>query len=132
MQRIEIPIGPNCSIDGGPFWGFEADPQDDETDAQAGTVAGYDEGNNRGVFSVEDIQDALSDEMRANEPVYLNTGDVGEEYRIGVLYLPCIEGYAVRPHVLGDKRRGLSSLADDDLARGSYERLLRNHGGNVE
>jgi hypothetical protein len=132
MQRIGIPIGPNCSIDGGPFFAFTAHPQDDETDAQAGTVAGRDMEGNRGVFSVEDIQEHLSEEMQRNEPISVNTGDVGEEYRVGVLYLPCVEGYAVRPHTLDDPSRGLGWLADDDLARGSYERLLRNHGGNVE
>jgi hypothetical protein len=138
-ETLTVPIGPNASIDGGPFAGFEADGLDGETDPSAGVLAGSDYEGHPHEYSIEDIEDALSDEMRASEPVALDTGDV---YRpghdgelVGTIDVPLVAGFVVEIYDLPGQGQDLTARLDnlrgDSPRREHFERKLQRHGGFI-
>ena len=127
VPTLTVPIGPNCSLDGGPFENFDADGIDGDTDPAAGTLSPVD-----GSVAVdEETVESLADEMAAGEPVAIHTGDADPP--MFEIEIPLVDGFAIEAHRLGERRIWTSK----DLRHGTestrrrMEERLRHNGGTI-
>lgn len=133
MQTITVPLGQNCSLDGGPFAASRAIP-DETPDDDGNFVLENDEGNIQ-IVEASYIEDVIGEEMNRNEPVSVNTGDVGDGYTVATIDLPLVDGFTVRIHDFPgqgkDVEANLGNLRGDQNRRRHFERELAIHGGAV-
>lgn len=130
-ETLSVPIGPNVSIDGGPFHTAEGDGINGLTDPDSGEVHLIDHNNDGFDAPVEDIEDDIVSEIEDGEPIYLSTGCVGD-MAVGRIDIPLLEGYRVEIHNLSSDSYPLHFLNQDPMARRSIQRELNNHGGVIE
>lgn len=133
-KTLTVPIGPNASLDGGPFNQFQG-LGEDENAAGSDVLAGEDDTGEEWEVHLSDIEDALNSEMRDSQPIRLSTGDCRDAV-IGNVRVPMLEGYTVELHCLPgqgtDKRAHLLNLRDDVVRRRHFERKLPVHGGRIQ
>jgi len=134
VNTIEVPLGPNASFDGGPFFNFSADGIDGETDPHEGVLVGTNESGMTARFTVEQIQDIIEDEMSEQEPVYINTGDNDDpETNVGTLSVPLYRGYTVSVHTLAGGQWAFGPLNQDTKwGRQHVERYVRTFGATID
>lgn len=133
---LTVPIGCNASLDGGPFPDFSG-LGIEENEPGSGVLVGRDQEGNREEVSVGFIEESVSDEMRASEPVSVSTGDTdgmpGPDGEVGEIEVPLVRGFHVETHGFPhkDNYAELDNLRDDDLRRRNFERRLKRHGGTI-
>lgn len=141
VPTVEVPIGPNCALDFGPFadavavgeWG---------ADRATETLMVTTEGEGARRVSVEDIGEALRSEVMDGQPIHLSTGDVrdpstGEFDPVGTIEVPLRPGYYIDVFGLGDRGDyDAGALADNTewarTVRSEAEDCLRHHGGSID
>jgi hypothetical protein len=139
---LTVPIYQNMTADGGPLWDFKADPNDTEAGSNIVRGASGEVDARSTDIHLDTLQEWLTDEMESHEPVHLSIGDAplysedGDEYLVGTVELPLVDGYIVTIHRLPgqgvDKTANLSMLQNDESRRRSFERQLKRHGGEIE
>lgn len=132
METITVPIGPNMSIDGGPFENFRADGIDGETDPESGKLVDVESGLDA---DIELIEEAVRTDMLDAQPLHLTTGDA-DEVVVGEVEVPLKTGYTVEIHGLSGQGKDLiahlDNLVDDELRHSHFEKKLKSHGGAIE
>lgn len=136
METLTVPLGPNCSIDGGKYSDCHAVASGNSPSDTPGAFTFEDQNGERFVENVDEVEEAIAAEMRSGEPIRLSTGDVGDGHCIGKIEIPLVEGFSVNLHQLPgqghDTEARLENLRDDDLRRESFERKIATYGGSIE
>lgn len=127
MKHITVPIGENCRVDGGPYWNLDGRRQ--AGDGEIAAVCG--ENDTKITVTLDEIEDALTDEMLDNQPIQLSTGDVGPGETVGTIKLPLSVGYRVEVDGISADSALLSNLVQYQRRR-MFEDALKRHGGRIE
>lgn len=126
MKHLTVPLGENCSLDGGPFFAVVGHGMSGDGER----VVGEDAEGNVATFSLGTIEEDVQDEMEVGEPVTIKTGDVGDGYTVGTIRVPLMAGFYVELEGTGGESYLLPNLTNYQR-RQAVERRLRTHGGHV-
>lgn len=124
MKTMQIPLSPNVSLDGGPFFAFEADPEK----SGGGVLVGTDDEGNESEYTVDDVQEHIREEMERSEPVSVNSDPTDDP--VGFIRVPLWPGFTVQVWDSKTPERDLDDLSDYSR-RSLYEKRIRRHGGGI-